>query len=102
MTTLVERLRNPATPTIYSRDAMSMKHGADRITELEAQNALMQASRSLRIEDLEDELAACKKRLHNAGRYCMSEFDCIEKGIDWSAYERGVSDAINVAWGETK
>jgi hypothetical protein len=40
------------------------------------------------------ELGECRKRTNSVGRYCMSEFDCIEKGIDFSAYERGVNDAI--------
>lgn len=29
----------------------------------------------------------------NVGRWCLSEDDCIAGGIDFSAYERGVSDA---------
>lgn len=32
---------------------------------------------------------------HRAGSRCMSEYDCIEQGINFPAYERGISDAIN-------
>lgn len=31
----------------------------------------------------------------NVGRWCMSEDDCIARGIDFSAYERGVNDAAD-------
>jgi hypothetical protein len=30
---------------------------------------------------------------YNVGRWCLSEDDCIAQGIDFAAYERGVSDA---------
>ncbi len=29
----------------------------------------------------------------NVGRWCLSEDECIDRGIDFAAYERGVSDA---------
>jgi hypothetical protein len=37
------------------------------------------------------------RKLGSLGARCLSEYDCIEKGIDFAAYERGVSDAIEAA-----
>lgn len=38
--------------------------------------------------------AALNVPLWNAGRYCKSEHDCIEAGIRFGDYEKGVNDAI--------
>lgn len=35
-----------------------------------------------------------RKSFAQAGRFCMSEGDCIAAGINFAAYERGVADAI--------
>ena len=40
-----------------------------------------------------DERAAAEVTEFNVGRWCLSEDDCIEQGIDFAAYERGVADA---------
>ncbi len=38
---------------------------------------------------------AVKVNAQNVGRWCLSEDYCIEHGIDFSSYERGVQDAAN-------
>jgi len=40
-----------------------------------------------------DERATPAVTEFNVGRWCLSEDDCIEQGIDFAAYERGVADA---------
>ena len=40
-----------------------------------------------------DEREAPEVTEFNVGRWCLSEDDCIEQGIDFAAYERGVADA---------
>lgn len=41
-----------------------------------------------------DTLLAAYKQTSSIGRFCLSEDECIVAGIDFSAYERGLSDAI--------
>ena len=47
-----------------------------------------------------DERAAPEVTEFNVGRWCLSEDDCIEQGIDFAAYERGVDDAA--AFGQAR
>lgn len=47
-----------------------------------------------KIERLQFEIAAFKKKLFSVGRYCFSEDDCIANGIDFAAYERAINDVI--------
>ncbi len=44
MTNIIERLRNPSTPTIYSRDAMAMRHAADTIERQAAEIERLKAA----------------------------------------------------------
>ena len=48
----------------------------------------------LDITDQRDTLLEAYKQTSALGRFCLSEDDCIVAGIDFSAYERGLSDAI--------
>lgn len=73
---------------------------AARIAELEEYGrtrADEMLAATVRIADLEkqrDTLLEAYKQTSAIGRFCLSEDDCIVAGIDFSAYERGLSDAI--------
>lgn len=64
---------------ILSKSNASLAELQDQIVEVKKQR---------------DTLLAAYKQTSSIGRFCLSEDDCIVAGIDFSAYERGLSDAI--------